>query len=222
MQGIRADGTFTKVKAGTVAIFSLDISLQKQRNNCDSTNQILSDCLAKHFNLEFGNGYNEHVAKVMNFTATMITGQKNIQDVTKCPIPCDKTQYTLIPAAEWSIETHRFEREKKPFAFVIFFVYHFNFLFFFRDPSVQYLLESGSNYSAFLAFNYFPKEHILEEEELPIYTGIKFISDVGGILGIFLGMSFWSLYLTFVAPLVYKLEKCVDSWLEPKSTQITR
>ena len=43
-------------------------------------------------------------------------------------------------------------------------------------------------------------------EEIPRYTLISFISDAGGIAGVFLGFSFWSLHSILIAPLVAKLE----------------
>ena len=55
-----------------------------------------------------------------------------------------------------------------------------------------------------IVIDYFQKETIIKVEELPRYTVISFISDVGGILGIFLGVSFWSIY-DFVAPILQKL-----------------
>ena len=48
------------------------------------------------------------------------------------------------------------------------------------------------------------KDTIIKVEESPRYTITTFISDVGGILGIFLGLSFWSMY-GFVAPMLQKL-----------------
>ena len=55
-----------------------------------------------------------------------------------------------------------------------------------------------------LVIDYIHKDTVIKVEELPRYTLITFISDVGGILGIFLGLSFWSLY-GFIAPVIQKL-----------------
>lgn len=38
------------------------------------------------------------------------------------------------------------------------------------------------------------------------YTVITFISDVGGILGIFIGFSFWSVHSALIAPIFKRFE----------------
>ena len=72
---------------------------------------------------------------------------------------------------------------------------------------------SSTNSSSIVVIDYIHKDTIIKKEELPIYTAISFISDVGGILGIFLGLSFWSAY-DFVALLMQK-------WTNKKEKEIT-
>ena len=63
--------------------------------------------------------------------------------------------------------------------------------------------------SSIVVIDYIHKDTIIKKEELPIYTALSFISDVGGILGLFLGLSFWSAY-DFVEML---MEKCnIGTW----------
>ena len=75
-----------------------------------------------------------------------------------------------------------------------------------RDKSKDIVKATGSNTSSILIINHIRKRTIRTVEEAPKYTIITFISDVGGILGIFLGFSFWSIHSAVIAPLVNKFE----------------
>ena len=59
------------------------------------------------------------------------------------------------------------------------------------------------------------KRAIQKFEESLKYTVITFISDVGGILGIFLGFSFWSIHATAIIPLLKKIFKPSSSEVQP-------
>ena len=50
------------------------------------------------------------------------------------------------------------------------------------------------------------KRVINKLEEKHRYTIISFISDVGGICGVFLGISFWSIYEVWIIPLLKKVQ----------------
>ena len=76
-----------------------------------------------------------------------------------------------------------------------------------RDLASEILDETGFDTSSFLIITHVPKLAIAIQEEIPRYTLIQFISDAGGILGVFLGFSFWSLHSSIVAPIVTKLEE---------------
>jgi hypothetical protein len=51
-----------------------------------------------------------------------------------------------------------------------------------------------NNSSSIILVTHVPKPTIKRFEEKPRVTAITFISDVGGIIGVFLGISFWSVY----------------------------
>ena len=63
--------------------------------------------------------------------------------------------------------------------------------------------------SSIVVIDYIHKDAIIKKEELPIYTALSFISDVGGILGLFLGLSFWSAY-DFVEMLIDMVNSLVE------------
>ena len=77
-----------------------------------------------------------------------------------------------------------------------------------RDGTIE-LFENETDGVIF--FNHTPQEEVIKIDEVPRYSIIGFISDVGGIIGVFLGLSFWSLHTLILEPLIKKLEKAVCS-----------
>ena len=66
------------------------------------------------------------------------------------------------------------------------------------------------------------QKSIRKNEELPVYTAFSFISDVGGILGLFLGLSFWQLSVELITPIAQKLEQIFFKKIRlPKRTKET-
>ena len=60
-----------------------------------------------------------------------------------------------------------------------------------------------------VTINHVLTKNIRKNEELLVYTAITFISDVGGILGIFLGFSFWGFALDIIiTPILRKFRQC--------------
>ena len=60
--------------------------------------------------------------------------------------------------------------------------------------------------SSVLLLSHVHKKQITKVEEMTRYTIVSCISDIGGILGIFLGISFWSIYSDFIAPFLDRIE----------------
>ena len=79
------------------------------------------------------------------------------------------------------------------------------------DQSKAILNESGSEFSSLFILAHSPQTTILQYEEINSYTFITFLSDVGGIMGVFLGISIRSLYSMFVAPLIRKIDDLIKS-----------
>ena len=74
-----------------------------------------------------------------------------------------------------------------------------------RDLASEILDQTGFDTSSFIIITHVPSLDIAIHEEIPRYTFIRFISDAGGILGVFLGFSFKN--SSIIAPIVAKLEE---------------
>ena len=115
-----------------------------------------------------------------NLSNTALEGKDALTTLTGCEKPCESIDYNAIPLASWQMENT-------------------------RDPRANQLMDSNS--SSFIMVTHVPKPTIKILEEKPRYTAITFISDVGGILGVFLGISFWSVYQIIIFPIVDKLQR---------------
>ena len=114
-----------------------------------------------------------------NLSNTALEGKDALTTLTGCKKPCESIDYNSIPLGSWKIKNNRDHRAKQ-----------------FMD----------SNSSSLIMVTHVPKPTIKILEEKPRYTAITFISDVGGILGVFLGISFWSVYQIIIFPIVDKLQ----------------
>ena len=79
------------------------------------------------------------------------------------------------------------------------------------DEAQTILNKTGSEFSSLLILTHVPKIIVLKYEEQLVYTWLSFISDVGGILGIFLGFSLWSIHSAIIGPFVKKLESKISN-----------
>ena len=118
-----------------------------------------------------------------NLSNTALEGKDALTTLTNCKKPCESIDYYSTPLISWKTENNRDDRAK-PFM--------------------------NSNSSSFILVTHVPKQTMKVLEEKPRYTAITFISDVGGICGVFLGISFWAIYQMIIFPLVDKLDSLVS------------
>ncbi len=83
-------------------------------------------------------------------------------------VPCETFKYTLSPLAHFRLKYVPLKDLMSPF--------------------------NGSDDGALLTLKHDKMTKINVNEEVIRYTGNSFIAEVGGVIGIFLGLSFWSLY----------------------------
>ena len=89
------------------------------------------------------------------------------------------------------------------------------------DPKVQEFLVKHDNDPdiSMILISYRRSEIINQDEEVYEYDTSRFISEVGGIIGIFIGLSFWSIYLDLVRPIFTTLyEKLKNKKIHSEST----
>ncbi len=65
------------------------------------------------------------------------------------------------------------------------------------DGSNDVFANSSDKYHSVLYLRHVRSDTLLVHEEVPEFTVESLISDIGGLTGIFLGLSFWSLFEAF-------------------------
>ena len=69
--------------------------------------------------------------------------------------------------------------------------------------------ETQSKEGTLLIINHVKQSTYSNHQEKYYYDGQSYISDVGGISGIFLGISFWSFYETLIQPFINKVKDSI-------------
>ena len=92
---------------------------------------------------------------------------------------------------------------------------HYDFNLVHSLPSKDMLDDSKTilnetNFSSLLTLIHVPKLTVLQYEEMPYYTFITFLSDIGGIMGIFMGLSLLSLYSMCIEPITRKIDELIS------------
>ena len=155
------------------------MELQRLISNCDRSIKIISPCLKRAYENFFGSDYQNEVVEKINMSRTAIDGIDAMSELTGCKRPCKKSIYKDVKLSDWNLASNREERV---------------------DSFIN------NNSSSIVVIMHELKRVILKLEEKPRYTIISFISDIGGICGVFLGISFWSIYEVLVVPLLKKMQ----------------
>ena len=152
----------------------------------------MTPCVEQAYDRMFGTDFQNFFIKNMNYTFTRFQGLSQVEKTTGCIQPCETYEYYTKNILKYQVENHH------------------------GDSAADILQKTGLNTSSFLSINYFPPQQYQIDEEIVAYTGIKLISEVGGILGIFVGVSFWSLYEIVLMPIIVRLEKIVMEIINSK------
>ena len=124
------------------------------------------------------------LTKTVNSTSAKMGGFVGIEKATGCKRPCNYYRYKASGIMSYPKANHNNGCDE-----------------------LGLLKASGSNSSSFVTLIYYPPLKYRVTLEQPVYTAICFISEVGGILGIFGGISFWSVYKLTISPLITKLKQ---------------
>ena len=139
----------------------------------------MTPCLDEVYDNLFGSDFNDKLKRKLNLTGSALQGIDTLTELTGCKQPCHSIKYRVKKMASIKLENN-------------------------RDLRGSHLLDSNS--SSLIYVIHVPRPTIKQLEEIKRYTAISFISDVGGICGVFLGISFWSIYQILLLPLLNKLQ----------------
>ena len=172
-----ASSDFLAIHQSTFKIFAIDFEIKKLLRKCASNLKIITPCVMESYEKRFENSYRSLVNKYSNLTQTTFSGLEYLQNETGCLQPCFRFEYKPRVYIYYDLKT------------VI-------------DSSRQIVDKIGVENSSILVLNHLRREKIPKHEEVPRYTAITFLSDVGGILGIFLGFSIWSIQGCCIQPIM--------------------
>ena len=166
--------------ASTAAVYSYDFQITKKISNCNHSKRTLTGCIWNFFEKQFGSDYKTLIEKSINQTMSIFGGTDHLQRITGCQKLCNFVNYD-------------------------FNLIHIESSDNILDGKISTILEE-TNFSSLFTLIHVPKSAVLQNEEVPYYTFITFLSDVGGIMGIFMGLSLLSLYSMCIAPITRKID----------------
>ena len=162
--------------------FLFNFELRDCIGMCKRTNQPLSPCVQKYYDSTFGHSFINASKKADMMKKLKLHGQMYVKYYSKCSVPCVIYEYSMIP----------------------FVSQHIDYLI---DGSTKYLKTINETNGSVLVIGHIPLAQIKTFKEVYQYTGLSFISDTGGIVGIFLGFSIISIYEELIKPLILKVSK---------------
>jgi hypothetical protein len=127
----------------------------------------------KYFDKLFGHATGSLIAKYNDLAYKKFNGADKLYNKTGCLLLCETPEYHNIEVT----------------------ALHGGHI---RDQGRHVLDLQNDTTSAMLFVNHVTPVKIPLVEEVPQYTAMTYIGDVGGIVGIFIGMSFWSIYEGFL------------------------
>ena len=116
----------------------------------------------------------------LHFQAMMemkISGQPFVYHYTKCAVPCVTYEYSLNP----------FVSQNKDYL---------------KDAATEYLKKINETEGSILVIGHTKTAQIKTFKEIYQYTFLTFLADCGGQIGLFIGLSIWSIYSDLIDPLI--------------------
>ena len=166
------------IVSGKMNVFHMYFELEKRLRNCQEIPRI-TPCLKGFFDNEYGVAFKNRHLRLYDEINTKYGGYQKVTERTGCLRPCEETTYRLE-------EFISFNAKDLP------------------DPYVQEFLSRYDNTSqiSLVVISHQKSKLVTQREEVLEYDIQRLISEVGGIVGIFVGLSFWSLYLDFIIPIL--------------------
>ena len=166
------------ITTGDVNMFNLKIELEKHIRHCSNI-PLVSSCIKDFYMKNYGNSYENKYLATYDEQLVKYAGKDKLYEETGCQVPCQQTKYILEDFMMSDINSM-------------------------NDPEIQNFLSkqnSGGNVSM-IVISHHKSNTIIQNEEILEYDASRIISEVGGIVGIFIGLSFWSIYLDICEPIL--------------------
>ena len=171
------------VKANYVTLFQLEFEREQRIEQCShQLDEPMTKCIQKYLQKQHGNNT---FMQYVDLGLAQINGLDFLANYTGCSRPCNRMIYTTKEYFSSSLKSMHNAEAKMPF------------------PSKINETKEGT----LLMFNHVKQSTYSKHQEEYTYNGQSYISDVGGISGIFLGFSFWSFYELLIQPFIRKIKK---------------
>ena len=193
-----------QINSGDVSFHLLQYQLISRMRNCNATKR-LSPCVNEYYDRTYGHNANTVFDKkkdmktakmggieritgtffsVTEVTTSYIIGFNSLSEITNCTQTCQVTNY---------ITQELFTSQ----------------LDFTSDPLLMKFRNTGEPHtgtqSSVLIIKHTKASKIIQHEEVLEYDLATMISDAGGIVGLFIGISFWSIYVDLVGPILKQI-----------------
>ena len=168
--------------AGDLGVYLLNFETEKYIRDCENA-PLVTACVKKFYDKNYGTNYNSKFNKTADLALTNFNGQQNLKKRTGCLKTCVRTKYDLTEFYKFAVKNM-------------------------ADPNIKgFLKQSNDTVSPTVIINHLKSEKIIQHEEVLEYDLSKFVSDSGGTIGIFVGLSFWSIFVDFISPVIKWIEK---------------
>ena len=142
----------------------------------------LQYCVEKYLNATYKTNYESKFKRSEALVISTFNGQKDLEKETGCLKTCYNTVYDLTQFRKFEIK-------------------------YFSEPKVKsFLKNSNDTVSPTIMINHQKSNKIIQHEEVLEYDLSNFVSDSGGTVGIFVGLSFWSIFVDFISPVIEWIE----------------
>ena len=177
------------VKANYHTMFQLEFEREERIERCSNDlDESMTNCIMKFLQKKHGNNtFNQY----KDLGLAQVNGINFLANYTGCTRPCERTLYMAKEFVSSAMKSIFNPDMKKPF------------------PSKDN--ETGRPEGTILTINHVMQYSYSKHQQKYTYEGHSYISEVGGISGIFLGISFWSFYEMFIQPFLQKMRKVFSS-----------
>ena len=176
-----------QIQEDKMTIFSMDFELDEQMRDCDDQVERITPCIKDFYEKEYGNDFKNKSAKLHDEVFHKYGGYDQIINRTGCLKPCQKTKYQV---QEFISVNPR------------------NML----DPNIHNFLNRYDEMTKIpmVILKHNVPRKVVYNKEVYEYDMTRIISEAGGIVGIFVGLSFWSIYTDFVLPILTSIGKYLE------------